>query len=111
MENPHLMDVLNGHSLSGQKKVREAQLTYAQLWINQADLIFEGYRANLIRGKYLDALKKDLGYTFALPIIRHKWETSVSYYSSDFRKFIEPLLTLKSSNMHILTEDIQPNNP
>lgn len=80
-----LRNLLEGEAIADVSKEKR----YYQLWINQIQLIYLGWRSHFLPRSSWIGLRKDIGDFAALPRFDSHWTKMAQYYPEEFRKFVE----------------------
>jgi len=88
VRDPALLGVI---SMEGGVSLNREQ-RYAQLWINQMQLIFDANAHGFMGTGSWASLERDLADFSALPKIREVWNMTKTYYPADFQKFMDGLI-------------------
>ena len=83
IERPELLEILgNGMPTS------DEQRRYLQLWINQADIVYQAASQKLLTKEVSAALTRDIGEFFRKDGVILYWKEVEGYYSEGLRRFL-----------------------
>jgi hypothetical protein len=70
---------------------------YAQLWLNQMNLVFRANREGQLHPEFWTGMRADLEEFVRIPLIRHHWKRVRKFYPETFQEFVDSVLDSKIS--------------